>query len=130
MIEDTTSIVDLLRGDEDALAFLDIAEAENRPEKVASVTVLELYEGLAQSSASEARRQRVLGVLDTKHVVDADGTVMRRAGKLSGELIADGERIDREDCVVAATALLADEPVVTRNVEHFERIDGLDVRTY
>lgn len=55
---------------------------------------------------------------------------MRKAGRLSGELIAQGERIEREDCVVAATAVLNDEPVVTRNVDHFERIDGLAVQSY
>lgn len=55
---------------------------------------------------------------------------MRKAGKISGELIARGEEIDREDCIIGATALLNDEPVVTRNSDHFERIDDLDVATY
>jgi predicted nucleic acid-binding protein len=130
MIEDTSFIIDLLRGDADARAFLDILEKENRPEKLASITVLELYEGLARSNPSEARRRKVLDVLETKHVIDADAAVMQRAGQLSGALITDGQWTDREDCVVAATALLHDEPVVTGNADHFERIDGLDVRTY
>lgn len=55
MIEDTTFIVDFLRGDGDALEFLDILERENRPQKLSSITVLEVYEGLARSSASETR---------------------------------------------------------------------------
>lgn len=55
---------------------------------------------------------------------------MRKAGKLSGELINGGERIEREDCIIAATALLNDEPVITRNSEHFGRIDDLEVRSY
>jgi len=69
-------------------------------------------------------------VLDTRHAVAADETVMRKAGNISGTLRARGEEIDREDCVIGATALLNDEPVVTRNRAHFERIDGLDVETY
>nr|WP_198662026.1 hypothetical protein [Halorussus litoreus] len=32
--------------------------------------------------------------------------------------------------LIGATALLVDEPVVTRNSDYFERIDGLDVETY
>lgn len=130
MIEDTSFIIDILRDDDEALKFLDSIENERRPEKVSSITVLELYEGLTRSSASETRQRKVLDVLDTKHVVDADTTIMRRAGKLSGELINSGEQIDREDCIIGATALLNDEPVVTRNTKHFERIEGLDVRTY
>lgn len=69
-------------------------------------------------------------MLDSKPVVPADHGVMRRAGRVSGELYATGEPIDREDWVIAATALHEDEPVPTRSVDHFERIDGLDVRTY
>ena len=75
-------------------------------------------------------RERILEILETKHVVSADNAVMRKAGKLSGELIDGGERIEREDCIIAATALLNDEPVITRNTEHFGPIDGLEVRPY
>jgi len=130
MIQDTSFIVDLLRGDEDAATFLDVLERDNSPQKVSSVTVLELYEGIGRTDAAGDKQERVLAVLDSKAIVDADETIMRKAGRLSGELIADGERIDREDCIIAATALLADEPVVTRNTAHFERIDGLAVRSY
>ena len=72
----------------------------------------------------------ILDVLDTRHAVGADETVMRKAGKISGELRSRGEAIDREDCIIGATALLADEPVLTRNTNHFDRIDDLDVETY
>jgi len=130
MIQDTAFIIDLLRGDEDAEALLDIIEKENHPEKVSSVTVLELYEGVARSQMPESKRDRIIDVLESKHVVSADHAVMRKAGKLSGELINEGQQIEREDCIIAATALLTDEPVVTRNTDHFERIDDLDVRSY
>ena len=130
MIQDTSFIVDLLRGDEDAKRFHDIVEKESRPQKVSAVTVLELYEGLIRSRTPDTKRARILDTLETKHVVSADRAVMRKAGKLSGELINSGERIEREDCVIAATALLNDEPVITRNTKHFGRIDGLEVRSY
>jgi len=130
MIEDTSFIIDVLHDDPAALAYLDHVEKENRPEKVASVTVLELYEAVPQLDVPEERQQRILDVLDTRHAVAADETVMRKAGKISGELLSRGEEIDREDCIIAATAVLNDEPVVTRNSDHFERIDSLDVETY
>lgn len=130
MIQDTSFIIDLLRGDESAKRLLDIIEKESRPQKVSSVTVLELYEGVARSQIPDTKRERILEILETKHVVSADHTVMRKAGKLSGELINGGERIEREDCIIAATALLDDEPIITRNTKHFGRIDGLEVRSY
>jgi len=38
--------------------------------------------------------------------------------------------IDREERSIASTALIADESVVTRNVDHVSRIDDLEVETY
>lgn len=130
MIQDTTFIIDLLHGDEDAEALLELIEKEARPQKVSSVTVLELYEGVVRWSRSSTTREQIIDVLESKSVVNADDAVMRKAGKISGELINQGSRIDREDCIIAASALLNDEAVVTRNVEHFERIDGVEVRSY
>lgn len=76
MIEDTSFIIDLLHNDSDALAYLDIIEKENRPEKVAAVTGLELYEAVPQLDVPEQRRQKILDVLDTRHAVAADEPVM------------------------------------------------------
>ena len=123
------SLIDLLGGDDDAATFLEVIERDNRPQKISSVTVLELYEGVGRAETPRDKRERILRVLDSKSVVAADETIMRKAGTLSGELIGEGARIDREDSIIAATALLTDEPVVTRNTAHFDRIDGLEVRS-
>lgn len=130
MIEDTTFIVDLLRGDPDALTRLEQLEARNVPEKLSAITALELYEGLVQLQTQEAEKQAIRDVLRSKAVVPMHHEIARQAGVLSGELRAKGAQIDREDCIIAATALQADEPVLTRNVNHFNRIPELDVRTY
>ena len=130
MIQDTTFIIDVLRGDSDATERLELIEKDRRPEKISSMTVLELYEGVARTQTSHDTTEQILDILDSKSIINADTTVMRKAGKLSGNLINRGQRIDREDCVIAATALLHDEPVLTRNTEHFERIEGLAVRSY
>lgn len=130
MIEDTSFIIDVLRGDKDARARLDAIERNRTPEKVASITVLELYEGLAQIGLPADRTQAIMDVLDSKHIVDGTEDIMRTAGDLSGTLYATGEAIDREDYIIAATALRRDEPVLTRNGEHFSRVEGLEVATY
>ncbi|WP_407652237.1 PIN domain-containing protein [Halomicrococcus gelatinilyticus] len=86
MIEDTSFSIDILHGDPAALARLDRTEKESRPEKVASVTVLELSEAVPQLDVPQERQQRIFDVLDTRHAVVADETVVRKAGKISGEL--------------------------------------------
>lgn len=130
MIEDTTFLVDVLNGDDRAIERLAFVEGERRAEKVAAVSVLELHEAVRRSGRPAEEREAVLDVLDSKQVVPADGSVMRRTGEISGTLYERGEPIDREDCIVAATALREGEPVVTRNADHFERVDGIEVRSY
>ncbi len=41
-----------------------------------------------------------------------------------------GEPIGVSDAVVAATAKEVDEPVLTRNIDHFQRVEGVAVETY
>jgi predicted nucleic acid-binding protein len=54
-----------------------------------------------------------------------------RAGEIAGHLLKQGRMIDDADCL-AAGILLANgcDTIVTRNVKHFERIEGLKVETY
>ena len=53
MIQDTSFLIDVLRGDDDAETVLELLERENRPEKVSSIASLELYEGVQRSNKPE-----------------------------------------------------------------------------
>ena len=130
MILDTAFVIDVMDGDDDAISEYREYEAAREQQYLSSITILELYEGIARAMDSATERRAVRDVIDTKPVLPADRAVMKKAGTLSGRLIADGSEIDREDCVIAATALIEEQPVVTRNVAHFERIEGVEVRSY
>lgn len=125
MIQDTSFIIELLDGNEAAISKL--KELKGKPEKVSSVTVLELHEGIARSSKPEKERKQVLNVLNSKNIIQAGRKTMKKAGEISGELANNGERIDREDCIIAATAILEQEPVITANKKHFKRVQDLKV---
>lgn len=130
MILDTAFIIDVMDGDDDAIRAYERYEDAREQQYLSAITTLELHEGIERSMHSDAERRTVRGVIDTKPVIPADRTVMQKAGTVSGRLITDGERIDREDCIIAATALIEEETVVTRNTAHFDRIEGIDVRSY
>ena len=53
---------------------------------------------------------------------------MRKAGRLSGIFRATAP-IGDGDAIIGATADVVEEPVLTRNVEEFERL-GVDVETF
>lgn len=130
MILDTSFLIDVMRGDGDAVEELKKVESSQIQQKVASITILELYEGVERTLTSTEEKEKVERVLGSKPVVSGDASVMERAGRLSGQLRDDGEQIDREDCIVASTALKEGEPVLTGNDKHFKRIDGIEIRTY
>lgn len=130
MILDTAFVVDLMAGDPGAVERAEALADGEEPEHIAAVTVFELYHGTWRRDYSEAERDRVTAVLDTKVVLPADGAVMAEAGKLHARLENEGRPIGVFDTMVAATARVADEPVLTRDEGHFERVDGVAVETY
>ena len=129
MILDTTFLVDVLRGSGEVGELIEELDAEGTP-FVSSVTVMELWEGIHRADATDAERaavEELLGEID-ELAFDRDcGTV---AGEISATLGSEGEPIDPTDVMIAATALVHERPVVTRNVGHFDRIDGVTVVSY
>lgn len=69
-------------------------------------------------------------VLGSKPAYSADEAVMKKAGRIDGRLASEGRAIGMGDTVIAATALVHEEPVLTRNVDHFERIDSVEIESY
>jgi len=117
-------------GDEDATRKLVKLERSGKSRRVSSMTLLELFEGIQMAEKPETEKEKVIGVLENIDVVEADEKVMRRAGKLSGKLMREGNTVGREDCVVASAAIQEDEKVLTRNTEDFKRINSVETERY
>ena len=119
-----------MRGDERAVETARELEETLVQQRVASMTLFELYYGVASAVDGERERERIEAVLASKPIHPADAAIMRKAGRIAGELRRKGTPIDDGDVVIGATAAVLDEPVLTRNVEHFERLDEVEVETY
>lgn len=125
MILDSCFFIDLMGGDEAAVAKLDELVIDGRVLSVSSITVTEVERGMGDS-----RRERFDGLLRDVDVVPYDLTTSRRGADLLRSLDDRGEPIGTLDAMVAATALERDGAVVTRNVSEFRRIDGVRVVPY
>jgi len=126
---DTSFLIDLMNGDEAAVEKAKELERDLVQQRLSSMTLFELYYGIARAKQSEAERERVENVLASKPIHPADTAVMQKAGRLSGELATRGNTVSDGDVIIGATARVLDEPVLTRNVDDFERLD-VDVETY
>ena len=130
MLLDTTFLIDVMRGDERAVARADELEENLVRQRLSAMTLSELYYGVARSEHPEDERETVENVLVTKLVQPADAAVMRKAGRISGELENDGGAVADGDVIIGATAAVVGEPVLTRNVSDFDRVGCVEVETY
>lgn len=130
MILDTSFLLDLRYTDPDAVSLARELDESSQQQRVSVISVFELFTGIAQSNDPSDEHERVLEVVETKDILPVDWPVATKAGRLHGELVNDGNRVDVRDCLIAATALTVEEPVVTRDVDHFERFNGLSIRSY
>ena len=113
-------------------AFLDWLETLPREEQFTSIIVVaELYAAAFRSAHQDRWRERIEeGVLPAMTVLGFDLACAREYGRLHAELASQGTPIGTADVQIAATARVHKLTVVTANRRHYERIDGLPLKTF
>lgn len=127
LILETTFLIDLEREHKrrpgPALAFLE-AEPDARL-YLPFVVAGELAAGLSMRD-----RVRWQGFLAPFYVLPSTADVSWHYGRTFRHLYDTGTMIGANDIWIAATGLAYDMPVVTRNVEHYRRVPGLEIASY
>lgn len=129
MILDTSFLIDVLRG-KPAVEEWERKLADEEVGITTTISVMELWEGTLLARASQEERNRVNGLLSDLRVIEFDAQSARRAAEIEVKLVERGEPIDLEDAMIAGVASAHDEPVLTGNPSHFERVGGLIVESY
>jgi predicted nucleic acid-binding protein len=124
---DTSFLIDLVKerraGDGPAHRFL---QTNLNAELALSTTALgELAEGFG-----DEEHPVFLALRRTHRLLDVDEEVALAYGRITRELRSRGALIGTNDLWIAATALRYGLPVVTADVEHFGRVEGLEVVSY
>jgi tRNA(fMet)-specific endonuclease VapC len=69
-------------------------------------------------------------LLSLVNVVDLSRETAVEGGRIYAELIKKGEEIELNDCLIAATSLsLGIHEIVTRDIDHFNRIENIKAIT-
>ncbi len=130
MIADTTFLIDLMVGDEAAVKKAKEIEAKSNPLIVGAPTVFELYVGLSLSSKAEAEKTRITAVLESLPFLPLDLESSKAGGRIYGDKKRSGSTVDPEDAMIAGIAKIHGEKVLTRNLKHFQGIEGVAVEAY
>lgn len=129
MILDSTFVHDVLRDDSDAIDRLVELRNSETPVALSALTVFEVGVGLRGESAQY--RAEFDERIDELVVLPVTETVARRAIAIQHDLLDQDHRIGARDVLIAGTAVGSPDPrVLTRNVDEFARVDGLDVNGY
>jgi tRNA(fMet)-specific endonuclease VapC len=130
LLADTSFLIDLMVGDKAAVEKAREIEAKGTPLIVSAPTVFELYVGIFLSRKAEEGKARVLVVLESLPFLPLDVESSKAGGRIYGEKKRMGLTVDPEGAMVAGIARVHGEKVLTRNLKHFQGIEGVNVESY
>ena len=106
-----------------------LASLGSEPVALSAVTASELLYGLHRTRTTEQRDRRnayVEAILERFTVLPFDLTVARVHCAVSAELDRTGRQVGAHDLMIAATAMVYDYRVATRDLRSFPKIPGLE----
>ena len=127
-VVDTTFIIGLLRGDQETIKKAAELDREGGA-ATTSVNIFEVSYGVYRSMTEIDRRlEESLRVFSNLDIFPLDFRAAIKAAEISGTMDREGTSIDPFDSLVAGIAITnGAEAIVTRNIDHFERIEELKV---
>ena len=93
---------------------------------ISEITVAELYFGLAKATDKKRKLDDIREVQRLFRVLPAYPS-FKEYGEIRNTLEHTGQRIDQFDLLIGATALHHGMTLVTSNLRHFERIQGIEI---
>lgn len=129
VLVDTSFIVDLMRGDPEAVEKAKELEESSGEIHVPMPVIFELWEGIERSETSLKEEDKVMRVLDSFLEISFDKEHAKIAGRKSGELVKEGVVLDPIDLMVGAMSICEGEALVTRD-EDFEKISDTVIENY
>ncbi|MDO8874207.1 MAG: type II toxin-antitoxin system VapC family toxin [Methanoregula sp.] len=123
---DTSICVDVLRtnGPQKSFELFESFSEEKNTGIISVITIADLSAGAALSPRNDAMK-KTEELLAYVRIVELDESVAMAGGRIYAKLSKAGRKIEFNDCLIAATAQsLGMREIVTRNCEHFNRIDG------
>ncbi len=127
MILDTTFIIDLFRGNEDAIRRAIQLDDARETVFITSVSVFELWQGLDSKSAE--KKKKLEEFVEMFGMLDLNAESAKVGGLVQSELVSKGEMIDPEDSMIAGIAIKHNHSILTRDRD-YSRIKGLKLETY
>jgi tRNA(fMet)-specific endonuclease VapC len=100
------------------------------PIKVSVITLMELYFGAYKSEKVAVNLAKVRTLENSFEVIAADKGSAEIYGMLKSALEKSGTPLDDFDLIIAACAMAHNLTLVTNNIKHFSRVEGLKLTNW
>ncbi len=124
---DTDTCIGLLKGDDAVVASWRACMEQCA---LPSMVVGELYYGAFKSSIRDKELERVDMFVDIFQKVKPSKRSMRRFGEIKASLERKGVRLADADIIIGSIAIEEGLALVTGNVRHYNRIEGLAIENW
>ena len=96
---------------------------------VSMITIAELYVGPYKGADPQSEAEPITIYLAHFSTLPVDEETCEIFGQVKARLELDGQPIGDFDTMIAATALQHNLILLTNNIKHFERVDGLSIES-
>jgi predicted nucleic acid-binding protein len=129
IVIDTDLLIDLLRNQSRAVAFVKGLEKQNVILSTTAINIFELYHGAHKSQEREKNLESISVLIGKLTILPLTNKAAKKAGCIYAQLEREGQPIGLRDSFIGAIALTRDACVATCNKAHFNRIFGLKICT-
>ena len=125
---DTDTIIFALKGD--TAVQKNLRNHARDPIKMSTVTLMELYYGAHKSRKVASNLAKVRALEAALEIIPVGQEMAELFGVLKAGLEKGGSPVDDFDLIIASCALSQNLILVTNNVGHFEKIEGLKLTNW
>ncbi len=122
VLVDTSILIDFFRKTNKENSKLISLVRQDYTFYISAITEYEIYSGSTPGQINFWNN-----LLEKIQVLPFDQTVVKTSVEINANLRRKRKQIDIADLFIAATAITNELPIVTLNINHFERIDGLSI---
>jgi predicted nucleic acid-binding protein len=125
---DTDTIIYSMKGNANVQKHL--RQHSAAPLSISVVTLMELYYGARKSQRVAANLAKIKTLEQSIEVIPIGLESTETFGSLKASLESAGKRMDDFDLIIASCALAHNLTLVTNNIKHFERVEGLKLANW
>ena len=125
---DTDTVIHILKGD--PVVEANLKHHIHDPIKIGTITLMELYYGAYKSQRITSNLAKIRTLENVLEVLPIGEEIAEIFGREKTRLEKEGIPLDDFDLILGCCALAHNLTLVTNNIRHFRRIEGLQVANW